>query len=136
VGSAAPSAVNVVDPVFVDRSGRRRRLFTSLGAGLGVLLAASFLLLIAGLMGTSPVPLPGLPQSGQGGQHRDGAGSGVGTAPSRTGAPASPAPGGGPGGSGGTTGATSAATAGSPSASVHDNRRSSHPGNPKPSRTK
>lgn len=69
--------MSVLDPVFVDRSGRRRRLFTGLGAGLGVLLAAGSLLLVAGLMGTSPVPLPGLPQSGQRGQHRDGEKSGV-----------------------------------------------------------
>jgi hypothetical protein len=128
--------VNVVDPVFVDRSGRRRRLFTSLGAGLGVLLAAGSLLLVAGLLGTSPVPLPGLPQSGQGGgHHRDGAESGVGTAPSRTGAPDRPSPT-LTGASDGAAGTTSGA-AGSPSASEpHDNRKSSHPGNPKPSRTK
>ncbi|WP_327006775.1 hypothetical protein OHA72_05580 [Dactylosporangium sp. NBC_01737] len=127
--------MNVVDPVFVDRSGRRRRLFTSLGAGLGVLLAASCLLLVAGLLGSSPVPLPGLPQGGQGGQHRDGAESGVGSAPSPTGAP-TPA-----GGAGGAAAATPQ-TAGSPSGASatatepHDNRKTSHPGNPKPSRTK
>ena len=126
--------MSVVDPVFVDRSGRRRRLFTSLGAGLGVLLAAGSLLLVAGLMGSSPVPLPGLPQSGQGGYHHDGAGPGVSTAPSRTGAPSRSSP---AGSSSGTATGGATTTAGSPSASdPHDNRKTSHPSNPKPSRTK
>jgi hypothetical protein len=127
--------VNLVDPVFVDRSGRRRRLFTGLGAGLGVLLAAGSLLLVAGLLGGSPVPLPGLPQGGQAGHHRDGAESGVGTAPSRAGAPASPTRG---SRSSSPTAATTAGGApGSPSVSEpHGNRKTSHPGNPQPSRTK
>ncbi|MFC5000961.1 hypothetical protein ACFPIJ_24370 [Dactylosporangium cerinum] len=128
--------MNQVDPVFVDRSGRRRRLFTSLGAGLGVLLAAGSLLLVAGLLGTSPVPLPGLPQSGQGGVHRDGAEPGASPAPGRTGAPVRPSPARSAGSA--TTGpAGPGGAAGSPTASEpHDNRKTSHPGNPKPSRTK
>lgn len=128
--------MNVVDPVFVDRSGRRRRLFTGLGAGLGVLLVLGSLLLVAGLLGSSPVPLPGLPQSGQGAQHRDDAESGVAPAPSRTGADRRPSPTVAPPVvPAGVT--TSVPAAGSPSASEpHDNRRTSHPGNAKPSRTK
>lgn len=99
-----------------------------------MLLAAGSFLLVAGLLGTSPVPLPGLPQSGQGGHHRDGAGSGVGTAPDRTSAPARPSPTSAPAASNGNG---NAGTAGSPSASdPHDNRKTSHPGNPKPSRTR
>jgi hypothetical protein len=130
--------VNVVDPVFVDRSGRRRRLFTGLGAGLGMLLVAGSLLLAAGLLGTSPVPLPGLPQSGQGGIHRDGAGPGGSAVPGRTGTPARSSP---PRSSGaaatGAAGSPGSGTAGSPAASEpHDNRKTSHPGNPKPSRTR
>ncbi|MDG6100840.1 hypothetical protein Daura_02115 [Dactylosporangium aurantiacum] len=127
----------MVDPVFVDRSGRRRRLFTGLGAGMGVLLVLGASLLIAGLLGSSPVPLPGLPQSGQGAQHRDGAGSGgIAPAPSRTSAVPRPTPTGAPPAvpAGSTTGGPAA---GSPPASEpHDSRRTSHPANAKPSRTK
>ncbi|MFF5230780.1 hypothetical protein [Dactylosporangium sp. NPDC000521] len=125
--------MDVVDPVFVDRSGRRRRLFTILGAGLGVLLVAGCALLIAGLLGASPVPLPGLPENGQMGRHQ----AGLGTAPT-SGTPARP--------SAKPTSARPAAapvTGGgaspSPSASAsepHDNRKTAHPGNPRPSRTK
>ncbi len=130
--------MSVVDPVFVDRSGRRRRLFTILGAGLGVLLAAGSLLLVAGLMGSSPVPLPGLPQSGQGGQHRDGAG----TAPGHTSAPPRPSRTATPAAGSGTKPGSSLPP---PSSSLpvslspsdpHDNRKTAHPGNAKPSRTK
>ncbi|MEV8516344.1 hypothetical protein [Dactylosporangium sp. NPDC051484] len=66
-----------MEPVFMDRGGRRRRLFTALGAAIGVLLIAGGGLLIAGLLGSSPVPLPGLPSNGQGMLQRgdaDGAG--------------------------------------------------------------
>src|SRR5437773_3514239 len=48
-------------PVFVDRSGTRRRWFVGLGvAGAGV-LALSVLLLVAGFLGGGPGRLPGLP---------------------------------------------------------------------------
>jgi hypothetical protein len=49
--------------VFVDRSGRRRRLLTVVGAALGVALLASLGLLIAGMVAGSPVPIPGWPDS-------------------------------------------------------------------------
>jgi hypothetical protein len=122
----------------VDRTGRRRQLFTSLGAGLGVLFAVGCMLLIAGLLGSSPVPLPGLPQGGQGGLHRDDAGAGTGAGSSHS--PAAPATTRPPAPFADPTAAVSrlpSATTGSPaSAEPPGNRRTSHPSNPKPSRTK
>lgn len=52
------------EPVFVDRSGRRRRLIVAAGAGgtLALLIAAGALL--AGFTGTSPGAVPGWPTSG------------------------------------------------------------------------
>jgi hypothetical protein len=47
--------------VFVDRSGRRRRLVVASGAAFGVLVLLALTMLVAGLFGASPVPLPGLP---------------------------------------------------------------------------
>jgi hypothetical protein len=55
-------------PVFVDLTGRRRRLVTALGIGAGLALVAAIALLVAGVLGASPVPLPGLPRGGQGAQ--------------------------------------------------------------------
>jgi hypothetical protein len=52
-------------PVFVDRSGRRRRLFTLVGAGFGVLLLIGLIAVVASLFGGGPSQLPGWP--GQGG---------------------------------------------------------------------
>lgn len=52
------------NPVFVDRSGRRRRIVITAGAGAGVLVVVALGLLVAGLFGASPVPLPGLPELG------------------------------------------------------------------------
>jgi hypothetical protein len=46
--------------VFVDRSGRRQRLVLVSGAAAGVLLVAALAMLVAGLVGASPIPLPGL----------------------------------------------------------------------------
>jgi hypothetical protein len=51
-------------PVFVDRSGRRRRLLTVVGAALAVALLASLALLLAGLVPGGAVPLPGWPDAG------------------------------------------------------------------------
>jgi hypothetical protein len=69
--------------VFVDRSGRRRRLVVASGAAFAVLVLLALTMLIAGLFGASPVPLPGLPdlvgpaptQSTPGQDERDGSGS-------------------------------------------------------------
>jgi hypothetical protein len=128
------------DPVFVDRSGRRRRLFTGLGAGFGVVLVVGCVLLVAGLMGSSPVPLPGLPQSGQGALHGKDGGVGV--------QPAAPTPPGTPASHVGqparsstatsTAGARSATTQPAPTSSTvaPGNRHATHTGNPKPSRSK
>jgi hypothetical protein len=54
--------------VFVDPTGRRRRLVTVVGVGAALLLVGALALLTAGVLGASPVPLPGLPQGGQGAQ--------------------------------------------------------------------
>ncbi|WP_238007295.1 hypothetical protein KZZ52_02500 [Dactylosporangium sp. AC04546] len=113
----------------MDRTGRRRRLFTVLGAGLGVLVIAGGALLIAGLLGSSPVPLPGLPERGQGGraglsgvQQPD---SGTPTRPPAVVRTTTQPP-------KGTTPTTAATT------DLPGNRKTSHPGNanPKPSRSR
>ncbi|MEV0271269.1 hypothetical protein AB0H43_21030 [Hamadaea sp. NPDC050747] len=51
-------------PVFVDRSGRRRRLITVLGAALGVSLLLGLIGLGASLLGGGPAQLPGWPGHG------------------------------------------------------------------------
>jgi hypothetical protein len=48
-------------PVFVDRSGIRRRWFVVFGVTGTGLLAMSVVMLIAGFLGTTPGRLPGLP---------------------------------------------------------------------------
>ncbi|MEH1012418.1 hypothetical protein V6U90_04735 [Micromonospora sp. CPCC 206060] len=50
-------------PVFVDGSGRRRRLSMLAGTSIGVGLLASLGLILAGLFTGSSVPLPGWPES-------------------------------------------------------------------------
>ena len=115
----------------MDRGGRRRRLFTALGTALGLLLGIGGALLVAGLLGASPVPLPGLPRGGrQGLVERGGAGE-VGVVPTASHArrtTAAPAP--------------QSRTASAPApvtATTTDrpgNRPTSKPGNAKPSRTK
>lgn len=49
------------DPVFLDRSGRRRSIAVASGAALGAGLLAGLILLVTGLFGASPLHLPGLP---------------------------------------------------------------------------
>jgi hypothetical protein len=123
------------DPVFVDRSGVRRRLVTIAGAGLGTALAVGCLALVAGLTGSSPVPLPGFPDSGQGQHAPENAvvlPAAVPTAGPVTSAVRRP-----PSPRAVVTGATTPVVAPSlPSPAQPGNRRTSHPGNPKPSRTK
>ena len=50
------------EPVFVDRTGRRRRLFAAAGAVGGVLLALASLVLVAGFTGAGAGYLPALPE--------------------------------------------------------------------------
>jgi hypothetical protein len=54
------------DPVFVDRTGGRRRVFVVLGAAGGIVLVLACLALLAGFTGGGPGDLPGLPGSGAG----------------------------------------------------------------------
>lgn len=49
-------------PVFVDRTGQRRRLVRVAGAAAGLALALASLLLVAGFTGAGPGHLPLLPQ--------------------------------------------------------------------------
>ena len=53
-------------PVFVDRTGRRRRWFALFGAAGGGLLSVATVVLVAGFLGAGGA-LPGLPGSEQGG---------------------------------------------------------------------
>ncbi|HEY0699311.1 MAG TPA: hypothetical protein VGD43_16045 [Micromonospora sp.] len=50
-------------PVFVDRTGRRRRLSVFAGVGIAVGLLASLALILAGLFSGSSVPVPGWPDA-------------------------------------------------------------------------
>jgi hypothetical protein len=54
-----------VRPVFLDRSGRRRRALVFVGAGLATALVAGLGLLVVALSGASAVDLPGFPDVGQ-----------------------------------------------------------------------
>lgn len=49
------------DPVFVDRTGRRRRLAVLIGVGAGTALVASLALIVAGFLGGSSTSIPGWP---------------------------------------------------------------------------
>lgn len=50
-------------PVFVDRTGRRRRLTVIAGTAMGLGLLTSIVLILAGLFFDAPVPVPGWPDS-------------------------------------------------------------------------
>ena len=49
------------DPIFVDRSGRRRRLTVLTGVAAGVALLATLALIVAGFLGGSSTSIPGWP---------------------------------------------------------------------------
>lgn len=55
-------------PVFVDHTGRRRRVAIAVGSALGVLLVVGLVMLTAGLLSGTPVPLPGWPDTAQRGR--------------------------------------------------------------------
>lgn len=125
--------------VFVDASGRRRRLVTVIGAVLGSILAVGIAVVVAGMVGAVPLPLPGLPASGQGVQ--DGQG-GPAAEPTRSQPSASPRGTGrtpAPTSTGVPTAATTppaGSTPGGDASTTRGNRPTVHPGNPKSSRTK
>ncbi len=51
--------------VFVDLTGRRRQAAVALGAAVGVMLLLGLITVAVGLLNSSPVPLPGWPESVQ-----------------------------------------------------------------------
>jgi hypothetical protein len=55
-------ARRVARPVFLDRSGTRRRVLTVVAAALGVGLCGALTLLVLAFAGASPVSIPGFPQ--------------------------------------------------------------------------
>ncbi|MEO3924096.1 hypothetical protein ABGB07_09600 [Micromonosporaceae bacterium B7E4] len=84
--SSAPSHLaSRVRPIFVDRTGRRRRVAVLAGVALGAGLLVSLGLLAVGLLTGGSVAVPGWPDTGSG-HLRDEAGTGR----SENGAPASP----------------------------------------------
>lgn len=64
----AEGAVRHAQPVFVDGTGRRRRLAVFAGVGIGVGLLVSLTLIVVGLFSGSPMPVPGWPEPGS--QHQ------------------------------------------------------------------
>jgi len=52
---------SAMDPVFLDRTGRRRRLFVAAGTIGGLLLLIAAVALVAGFTGTGPGSVPGWP---------------------------------------------------------------------------
>lgn len=64
----AGGAARDAQPVFVDGTGRRRRLAVFAGGGIGVGLLVSLTLIVVGLFTGSPLPVPGWPEPGS--QHQ------------------------------------------------------------------
>ncbi|MFI7546959.1 hypothetical protein [Actinoplanes sp. NPDC049599] len=128
-----------MDPVFLDRTGRRRRLFVAVGSVGGLLLAVAALALVAGFTGAGPGSVPGWP-GGADDRRVDRPESVVSVRPQvtrqtvtggvdRTTAPAAPGP--------TATSAPAAATSSTPSASVNPHRRvPTHTPNPRKSKEK
>ena len=133
---AAPEA----DAVFVDRTGRRRWLVVAVALWLAVALIGAIVLLIAALTGSSRVPVPGLPGADRHPVVRGEAGAVHPSPPRRQpssepsfppSSPPEPAP------APSTAAAGSAAASPSPSPTgPPGHRRTAHPGNPKPSRSR
>jgi len=63
-GATSPARGGRARPVFLDRSGRRRRLVLLAGASLAAAMVASLALFAASLSGASPIQLPGFPDMG------------------------------------------------------------------------
>jgi hypothetical protein len=114
--------------VFVDRSGRRRRLFKLIGVGLAVAFTTTLGVFVAGLVGMAPTGLPGWPGDGRKAQPAV-----ITPAPStaRTGAGQEP-----PGGTPGTSTTTGVSPTPSPTKTNNGRRPTSHPTPPHPSKTK
>jgi hypothetical protein len=51
------------EPVFVDRTGRRRRLIALAGSAGGLVLTVALFALVVGFTGAGPVSIPGWPDS-------------------------------------------------------------------------
>jgi hypothetical protein len=56
-------ARRVARPVFLDRSGTRRRVLTVVAAALGCGVCGALTLLVLAFAGASPVSIPGFPQA-------------------------------------------------------------------------
>lgn len=82
---------NRTGPVFVDRTGRRRRWVIAIGVAVATSLLASLIVLVAGLFTGGPLPLPGWPEPDPPGRAEIGAGRPVST-PSTTPAGQAPRP--------------------------------------------
>lgn len=54
------------DPVFVDHTGRRRRLVAAAATAGALILTLAVLALLAGFTGVGPGPVPGWPAAGTG----------------------------------------------------------------------
>jgi hypothetical protein len=125
--------------VFVDPTGRRRRVVTAAGIAIGLALAAVVGLLIAGLFGAGPVPLPGLPAGGRGAQEVVvPAAVPTSAEPSgrTTSRPADPAASRPPAGGSVAPAPAAPSASSSPSTRTRGNRPTEHPGNPRTSRSK
>jgi hypothetical protein len=74
-------------PVFVDRSGTRRRWLTAFGVLSGALLSLVTAALVAGVLGGGPGYLPGLPGPAPDGGHAAGSAVPTGQVPGATSRP-------------------------------------------------
>jgi len=52
-------------PVFVDHSGRRRRMAVMIGSSVAVVIIVALVMLVAGLSGAAPMSIPGFPDLGK-----------------------------------------------------------------------
>jgi hypothetical protein len=64
VKRAGPVLQRAPRPVFVDQSGRRRRLVVFVGVALGLFLVTGLIVLLAGFSGASGLHVPGFPDLG------------------------------------------------------------------------